>query len=367
MNDKDVKWAILRMGLWQRQEKVDATAIDWNRLLAWAKKQTLLGVLIDGIMMLPADQRPDESTMTKLTMWMVNNLQTHMRLNHQASKMMLFLAEHNIPSMLLKGQGIAQEYLSPESRQCGDIDLYIGKENYKKACDLVVGMDIANFDESVKHTNFFGEGVEIELHHKAVDLPSKKAERYFEEWALGILKHDTRSFIPQNDAFPILLPSVQYNSIYIFIHLFHHQFTSGIGLRQICDWMMVLHNGYGSIDLDLLKKQLNMAHLMEAWQVMGTILVTYLGLPSEEMPFYSPDKLTKGEKMLRLVDVGGNFGRGTNKPHKEYKFVIQRKYNNFIRAIKNNILMFRICPSYTLYYFPSYFIHRMKRWVIDHK
>ena len=59
MNDKDVKWAILRMGLWQRQEKVDATAIDWNRLLAWAKKQTLLGVLIDGIMMLPADQRPD--------------------------------------------------------------------------------------------------------------------------------------------------------------------------------------------------------------------------------------------------------------------------------------------------------------------
>ena len=367
MNDKDVKWAILRMGLWQRQEKVDATAIDWNRLLAWAKKQTLLGVLIDGIMMLPADQRPDESTMTKLTMWMVNNLQTHVRLNHQVSKMMRILAEHDIPSMLLKGQGIAQEYLSPESRQCGDIDLYIGKENYKKACDLAMGMEITNPDEKDKHTDFMWEGVEIELHHKAVDLPSKKAERYFEEWAVEILKHETRSFIPQNDTFPILLPSVQYNSIYIFIHMFHHQLTEGVGLRQICDWMMVLHSGYGSIDLDLLKKQLNMAHLMEAWQVMGTILVNYLGLPSEEMPFYKPEMLTKGEKLLGLVDEGGNFGRGINKPRKEYKFVIQRKIDSFIRMIKKDMPMLRICPSYTLYNFSYYFIQHIKLWVIDHK
>lgn len=367
MNDKDIKWIILRMGIWQRYEEIDATAIDWNRLLAWAKKQTLLGILIDGIMMLPADQRPDESTMTKLTMWMVKNLQTHMRFNHQASKMMRILAEHDIPSMLLKGQGIAQEYLSPESRQCGDIDLYVGKENYKKACDIAMGMEIANPDECIKHTNFIWEGIEIELHHNAVELPSKKAERYFEEWAVELLKHNTRSFIPQDEAFPILLPSVQYNAIYIFIHLFHHQFTSGIGLRQICDWMMVLHNGYGSIDLDLLKKQLNMAHLMEAWQVVGTILVNYLGLPSEEMPFYNPDMLAKGEKMLRLVDEGGNFGRGTNKPRKANKFVVQRKIDSFIRLIKKAMPMLRICPSYTLYNFTYDCINRMKQWIINHK
>ena len=366
MNKKDIKWAILRMGLWQRYEEINVSAIDWNQLLAWAKKQTLLGILFDGIMMLPAEQRPDEGTMMKLTMWMAKNRQTHIRLNHQAAKMMNILAEHDIPSMLLKGQGIAQEYLSPESRQCGDIDLYIGKDNYKKACDLAMGMETADLNETIKHTDFKWEGVEIELHHKAVDLPSKKAEKYFEEWAVEILKHETRSFIPQDETDPITLPSVQYNSIYIFIHMLHHHLSTGVGLRQICDWMMVLHNGYGVIDLDLLKQQLNMAHLMEVWQLMGTILVSYLGLPANEMPFYNSEMLAKGEKWLRLIDKGGNFGRGTNQPRKERRFIFLRKVDTLIVMIKRNIPMLRICPSYTLYNFSYYFIHHIKLWVVDH-
>lgn len=367
MNNKDINWAILRMGLWQKYEEINANAIDWNQLLAWAKKQTLIGILFDGIMMLPAEQRPDKSTMLKLTMWMAKNRQTHARLNHQASKMMRILAEHDIPSLLLKGQGIAQEYLSPESRQCGDIDLYVGPEYYKKACDLVMGMEIDTPHEGIKHKEFVWEGVEIELHHKAVDLPSEKAERYFEEWASEMLKHDTCVFIPQGETSPIKLPSVQYNSIYIFIHLLHHQLTSGVGLRQICDWMMVLHNGYGVIDTDLLKKQLKMSHLMEVWQVVGTILVDYLGLPSNEMPFYNPNMLAKGDKFLRLVDEGGNFGENFNKPRVKYKYVVQRKIDTLIKMIKRNLPMLQICPSYTLYNLSFYFIHHIKLWVIDHK
>lgn len=367
MNKKDIKWAILRMGLWQRYEEINVSAIDWNQLLAWAKKQTLLGILFDGIMMLPAEQRPDEGTMMKLTMWMAKNRQTHIRLNHQAAKMMNILAEHDIPSMLLKGQGIAQEYLSPESRQCGDIDLYIGKGNYKKACDLAARMQIADPHEGIKHKQFMWEGVEIELHHKAVDLPSKKAENYFEEWVSEILEYYTRDFLPQGEDSPIKLPSIQYNVIYIFIHILHHHFYSGVGLRQICDWMMVLHNGYGVIDLDLLKQQLNMAHLMEVWQLMGTILVSYLGLPANEMPFYNSEMLAKGEKWLRLIDKGGNFGRGTNQPRKERRFIFLRKVDTLIVMIKRNIPMLRICPSYTLYNFSYYFIHHIKLWVVDHK
>ena len=98
MNKKDIKWAILRMGLWQRYEEINVSAIDWNQLLAWAKKQTLLGILFDGIMMLPAEQRPDEGTMMKLTMWMAKNRQTHIRLNHQAAKMMLHTFLLPLPS-----------------------------------------------------------------------------------------------------------------------------------------------------------------------------------------------------------------------------------------------------------------------------
>ena len=124
---------------------------------------------------------------------------------------------------------------------------------------------------------------------------------------------------------------------------------------------------YGVIDLDLLKQQLNMAHLMEVWQLMGTILVSYLGLPANEMPFYNPDMLIKGEKLLGLVDEGGNFGRGVNKPRKEYKFVIHRKIDSLIIMIKKTLPMLRICPSYTLYNFSYYFVHHVKLWVIDHK
>lgn len=39
----------------------------------------------------------------------------------------------------------------------------------------------------------------------------------------------------------VSLPSVKFDSVFIFTHFIQHFYHSGLGLRQICDWTMHLH------------------------------------------------------------------------------------------------------------------------------
>lgn len=31
-----------------------------------------------------------------------------------------------------------------------------------------------------------------------------------------------------------------FNAFYVFMHLYHHFLQVGVGLRQVCDWMLIM-------------------------------------------------------------------------------------------------------------------------------
>ena len=75
-----------------------------------------------------------------------------------------------------------------------------------------------------------------------------------------------------------------FNAFYIFNHRWHHFMTSGIGLRQFCDWMLFLHKHKDEIDLGRLEKFLMDMDMMKPWQSFGCVIVDVLGMPEEEFP-----------------------------------------------------------------------------------
>ena len=124
-------FALLRAGLWS--ESLDISLFsgktNWNGLLKLGEKQTVLGVLGDGIGQLPPELRPSREQLRWLQSRLLQIRQHHLLLNHTLEEVNGRLCAAGVHPILLKGQGVARYYRYPEQRQCGDIDLYVIKED----------------------------------------------------------------------------------------------------------------------------------------------------------------------------------------------------------------------------------------------
>jgi hypothetical protein len=111
-----------------------------------------------------------------------------------------------------------------------------------------------------------------------------------------------------DDAVKILLPQATYNALYIFLHLYHHFIYGGVGFRQLCDWCRCIYVHYSEIDQVELEARLKDFKLYHPWQVFGAMCVEVLGMPKENMPFYTDKYNSKIGRLQSYVESDGNFG-----------------------------------------------------------
>lgn len=315
---------ILKAGMWGVRPQVPEGFDEWTKVVMSAKSQSVLGVVAQVMLSdedvsshLPQDMK------ARLKKFLMNNLLTHNLLNNTLIKVVSTLREGGVESVLLKGQGLARNYPQPELRQCGDIDLYVGLENAEKAHDLLSPIaekvDAKATIDHYKHYHvIMPGGVEVEVHRYTDNHLTKKLE---ETYQAASAKGTTEGLVVYDFAgTPVNTPADDFNAFFIFNHLFHHFLTSGIGLRQFCDWMMFLHARKGRLDLEYLGKLLSDMDMMKPWKAFGCVLVELLGMPEEEFPFYDSSQKGKVRKIVRRVLDEGNFGkersiyknRGTN-------------------------------------------------------
>lgn len=102
---------------------------EWNEIHSMARKQTVQGIIYDGIRLLPDEAVPPRKV---LLGWMVE-VDTLERVNRQHGETLkglqqIYAQPPSIPLLLLKGIGLAGFYPHPEHRIAGDIDLWFGNE-----------------------------------------------------------------------------------------------------------------------------------------------------------------------------------------------------------------------------------------------
>lgn len=341
-------WELLKAGLWGRQPVLAAKLSDeeWAEVMKHAKRQSLQGILFDGMLRLPEDWQPQEEIRMK---WFcrVNKIeQSNRKLNHVLVEFIDKLQEQGIPSLLLKGQSYATLYPQPLHRQCGDIDLYIGPNHYKSACQWAKEWNLigSKDEEGFRHQQITVDGINIDLHRVAIEFPNPLKHKRFREWSDRMLESSTSTFVPTTESQPIHIPELEYNMIFVFYHLLSHYFVSGIGLRQFCDWARMLHVSKSEIDYNRLEKDINDYGLMNAWQVFGYILVHQLGLPLEEFPFYK-DTRKKSANLLEDILEQGNFGHYAEKQRPNASNYVLRRGKRFVFRTKRYIQTMRLFPS----------------------
>jgi hypothetical protein len=352
---------LLKAGLWG--ERADGSLFkegaDWRKILKTARQQTVQAVILYGIETLPEEAWPPKEVIHRLMMDRTRNVQMHRLLNSTLNDVVQTLDSAGIPSVLLKGQGVAQNYAKPESRSCGDIDLYVGECNFTRAIEVISGMKNDSLKVGVEcdhHVQISLNQVEIELHKKADYMPGTRMNRDLQQWTIeSIDSNFGTGSLPSwdNAGTKVSLAPATFDAFFILHHAVRHMTTGGIGFRQLCDWTMYLHRNHAHIDAEALKNKLERYHMTAIWQEFGILAVRHLGLPIEELPLApaSTDSSKTG-KILDQIFISGNFGHAdTNHKEKKEEGYMKRKWRDFSYQSSRLMMLFSIFPSYSFRYF----------------
>lgn len=312
--------SLLNAGLWGKNADLRAFAAEpnWDHIMYLARTQAVLPLIYDGIMTLPRDRKPESTGLLALLAY-VDKVEAHNRaLDAAATEISGRLSSSGIRSVLLKGQGNALLYRNREHRQCGDIDLYVGPDNFAKAAGIIRSWkEIRNeVPESSKHIGYRFGNLLLELHREAFQFPDRKLDAQYREWEekelLGTEGEKVR--LVEGDDREVTLPEAEFNLFYVFAHAFHHFMESGLGLRQMCD-LALLIDKYGEIPdssgfADMLKKY----RLDREWKLFVCFLVNVLDLPVGKALLYDPSYTSLSFRLLDRILKDGNFGKHKKLP-----------------------------------------------------
>ena len=354
---------LLRSGLWGTPADTNLFSgnVDWKTILRIAMEQTVQVIVADGIETLPKELWPPKEAMLKLMMVRVKTNQMHQLLNSTLNQIVNALNAEGIPSVLLKGQGVAQNYRNPESRMCGDIDLYVGEKNYERACEIISAMNQNRTDgkECDHHMHLQVNGVEVEIHRQADYMPGRKINSNLQNWtkkSIDSLLHTDG--LPQwdNDGTVINLPSPTFDAFFILHHAVRHMTTEGVGFRQICDWVMYISKHNTEIAKDSLQNQLKQFHLDSVWNEFGILAIDILGFSSNNFPLISKkNKSQITDKLLKQIFISGNFGRFDNNArfiskHNGKTTYLKGKLRSFNYQSMRLRKLYNLFPDYSIYY-----------------
>jgi len=361
---------LLRASLWERDTDLSVFngSWKWSSIIQAFLNHKILGLVANVIMDLPSEYLPDEQQQLDLLQYSANLLQVHQNHNIAIKNTFARLEDAGCHPVLLKGQGIAALYPKNCIRNCGDIDIYVGPEEMEKA-KLVMNAKAtqdaiakAQSTEMDHQYHIVIDDIIYEIHRYLGGAGNKFKRKQFMELSTIALKGDNTENICLNvfdETVKIKVPSGQVNSWFIFNHIIQHYHGAGIGLRQFCDWLMVLKNstffseeiGVRSaclkpsetlnpsetskrIDILKLSETLDLIGLTRAWKILSGILVYQLGFPADKMPLFD-DKMAKKSQgfVLDHIIEGRKFHFGLMPDgHRD---------SNFLR---------RFCNSLTIYY-----------------
>lgn len=320
------------------------TTEQWNELFELSKKQTLMGVAFTGIEKLPSEQRPPKNLL--LNWYNICNIieKQNNVLNKQAVAVAKKFKEEGFDNIILKGQGIATLYENPARRTAGDIDIWLDAD--RKRIMSYVRKFIPDAEPIYHHVDFpIHKDLCIEIHFTPSWMynyfTNRKLQRYFRKVIKEQLKNRV---VVDGEGGTISAPTLEFNRIYILLHIYRHLFQEGIGLRQMLDYYHILVQGFTK------EEQIkNIAQLKEfkMQRFAGAAMWVLKRVFNIEDKYMIVEPLeNEGKELLAEIIKMGNFGKYNP------EFEIQQKGNILQRAIsrtKQNMSMVRSYPSEILW------------------
>ncbi len=320
---------------------------EWKALYDMAKNQSLVGVCFAGVRRLQLQKHCPKEILYLTWMGVAAKIQQRNEVvNRQCVDLQMRLAADGMSSSVLKGQGVAQMYSEHLRglRQSGDIDVIVDAPKdvviryVKSHCPDVRTLMSHHIDFPVF------EDTMVEMHYLPAQLCNPFTQRRLVKWYEN-RKDNAFSNISDNG---ITTPNIEFNLVFLLLHIYKHLFAEGIGLRQCMDYYFVLCSVKNVESFDKIRirvkevvSELGMNRFASAlmW-VLGRVF----GLTCEQM-LWEPDE-KEGRWLLDDIMRNGNMGHGREnwiKPSDSAWF-------RFWKISSANLRMLVHYPSETLWF-----------------
>lgn len=341
----DTFYKLLRIALGKEAHfSSPLTVEEWVGVFAMAQQQTLLGVLFAGIERLPAEQRPPRQLLLQWYAMAERIKQTNKLLNQRAVETEKYFANEGFACCILKGQGVAAYYPNPLLRTSGDIDIWLsgGRKHIHAFARSRVGLQGLTYH----HIHYpLYKDVEVEVHTTPGSQSSprinRRLQRYFKETVDA--KRFSRVALPEGVG-EITVPEVEFNLVYLLLHMYKHLTGEGIGLRQMMDYYYALQQPIGDGVRERVVKRLREFKMLRFARATMYVMREVFGL-DEALLLVDPDEKA-GRFLLDEIMQAGNFGK--------YDARLKRKRNEtawfrLVRSLKRNIRFLRYYPNEILW------------------
>ena len=221
------------------------TKEDWIRLNNLAIDSAVAPTVYNGLQKNPNIKVPDEVA-ANLKQTKDYTVKYHKLQEKLLGEFSDFTKSKGIDTVQMKGIGFSMNYPEPTARFGGDLDVF----NFKHGTDPAdtknnmsfitdklaaeAGMDVA-LDHGPKHSEIRYKGMPIENHRNFLNAEiapiSDKMNKY-------LFKH----LKPVQETLPngtkILVPSKEFNNVFISYHAMQHYVGGGINFHHLADWAM---------------------------------------------------------------------------------------------------------------------------------
>lgn len=321
------------LGVRDQLSRTPSTA-EWAKLLLIAQRQALVGLLVCGIERLPQEKLPAK----KLLLQWIGEAQLiehqNAKMNNEAARLTKLFESEGHYTAILKGQANALLYPNPQSRQPGDIDIWVsgGKE---KILQTLQRLNLFNgtpgkYDTKGEATETYHHihlpknenGIDVEVHFR----PSSGNLNPFTNYKLQSFLNEeiNRDLTLVDEGFYV--PSVKFALVMQLAHIQRHLLIEGVGLRQIMDYYYLLKSDAGNERSEVIPrlKEFGLSHIAGA--VMW-VLKEVFGLEDKYM--IAPVDEKRGNMMLSIIMEGGNFGHynPTKKKARTWSNLVRSRFN----------------------------------------
>lgn len=317
---------LIRVGLGsQTCLSMTPSEAEWDNLYGMALKQSLVGICFVGLQQLGADA---DAGFVRIGMseklyfsWMVMAAQIQQRnevVNRHCVEVQQMFKEKGVRSCIIKGQGTGAlynvDYYEGRNRnidsdlslyrQSGDIDIWV-EGGRKKVIELVNSIHpTKEIRDNHAQLHIFKD-TEVEVHYRPGLIRDFRRNRLLQEFFKVNAEECFTNTVQLHDNREIVASTVRFNAVQQLLHIYHHLFDSGIGLRQVLDYYFVLRN----------ISEFDRAEVIEVLKLVGVERFAKALMYVEQKVFglghhylLCEPSIEDGEYLLNEIIRGGNFG-----------------------------------------------------------
>lgn len=357
----------MQAGLWEKEVRLAVDGdVDYTAVYRLAGEQSVVGLIAAGLEHV-VDVKIPQDLALNIAGEVLQIEQRNRAMNGFIASLVNQLRDNGIETLLVKGQGIAQCYERPLWRACGDVDLFLDADNYRKAKAFLSakGENVEESPHDIMHTEMVIDAWSVELHGTLRTQLGQRIDRVVDD-----VQEDTfrnRKFRTwKNETVDVTLPCPDNDVIFVFTHFLQHFFIGGCGLRQICDWCRLLWTYRGTLDVALLEKRLKNAGLLSEWKAFASLAVSYLGMPVEVMPLYNSSRCwkRKASRILNSILMMGNMGHNRDTSYLSTDKGLQRKLKTLYYISKDACRDMMIFPIDSIRIWYRLVVRELKRYTL---